>query len=384
MVSVIGREAVIPAMRRSHYQLLRYGSPRGLGTGGRLALALAFSIALHFAIASRLRTPVSPAPLQPLEATLVAAKEEPPPPAKVEPSTAPAPKPVAPPRRVQRPVPPPAPIVREAEPTSSAGPDPTMPVAPGPAIASTEASESLPPATVAPNAQAAAVTVTPLRAERPMAPQGTIQFELYYGANRFLVGRSELSWEIANGRYRLATSGKTIGLAALFYPFGMSSGSEGQISAAGFEPDFFHLDRTSRKGEKQFRVEFDRGAGVARFSDAEGVREVPLRPSSLDLLSLICQLSVARLEPGTMQLNLTNGRKLDTYEVEVGTQEVVETPMGDLRALYVKQLRKPGEEGIEVWLAVDFAYLPVRLRFTDRKGSIAGEQLVTSVQLVRG
>ena len=93
---------------------------------------------------------------------------------------------------------------------------------------------------------------------------------------------------------------------------------------------------------------------------------------------------VARLEPGPMQLNLTNGRKLDTYEVEVGAQEVVETPMGDLRTLYVKQLRKPGDEGIEVWLAVDFAYLPVRLRFTDRAGSIAAEQIVSAIQLVRG
>jgi hypothetical protein len=217
-----------------------------------------------------------------------------------------------------------------------------------------------------------------------MPPQGTIHFDLFYGAHRFLVGRSQLSWEIADGRYRLASSGKTVGLAALLYPLGMSSDSAGRITAAGFEPEFFRLDRTSRKGEKQFRVAFDRDAGVARFSDAEGVREVPLRPSSLDILSLICQLSVARLEPGPMQLNLTNGRKLDTYEVEVGAQEVVETPMGDLRTLYVKQLRKPGDEGIEVWLAVDFAYLPVRLRFTDRAGSIAAEQIVSAIQLVRG
>jgi hypothetical protein len=164
----------------------------------------------------------------------------------------------------------------------------------------------------------------------------------------------------------------------------MSSSSEGRTSAAGFEPDFFQVDRTSRKGEKQLRVAFDREAGLARFTGTEGTREEPLRPASLDLLSLVCQLSVVRLEPGPMQLNLTNGRKLDTYDIEVGPQEVVETPMGDLRTLYVRQLRKPGDEGIEVWLAVDFAYLPVRMRFTDRKGSIAGEQLVTAIQLVRG
>jgi hypothetical protein len=217
-----------------------------------------------------------------------------------------------------------------------------------------------------------------------MPPRGTIHFDLFYGANRFLVGRSELTWDIADGRYRLATSGSTVGVAALFYPLGMSSVSEGRISSAGFEPDFFHIDRSSRKGEKRFRVEFDRDAGIARFSGPDGVREAPLLPFSLDLLTLVCQLSVARLEPGPLQLNLTNGRKLDTYDVEVGRQELVETPMGDLRALHVKQLRKTGDVGIGVWLAVDFAYLPVRLRFTDRTGSIAGEQLVTTIHMVRG
>lgn len=351
-----------------------------LGSGRRLAIALALSIALHFAIASRIRAPGAPASLQPIEATLVAAKEEPPPPPppRAVRRTPPVKAPPPPPRTL-KPAPTPAPIVRRADATDGDPPSPVLDEGTADTGASAEAR-----AVAAPEAPAQWPAVTPLRAERPLAPRGSIQFELYYGANRFLVGRSELSWEIADGRYRLATSGSTIGLAALFYPFGMSSASAGRVTAAGFEPDFFRIDRTSRKGEKQFRVEFDRSAGVARFTGEEGAREMPLRPSSLDILSLICQLSVARLEPGPMQLNLTNGRKLDTYEVEVGEQEVVETPMGDLRALPVKQLRKPGDEGIEVWLAVDFAHLPVRLRFTDRKGRIAGEQLVTSIQLVRG
>jgi Protein of unknown function (DUF3108) len=370
-------------MNRTFPPLASSGSAGIPGTGGRLALALAISIALHVAIGTHIRAPASPAPpLQPLEATLVAAQKEPPPPLRSKRKVVASSKPRSQPRRTTQPTPAPASIAREAE------PGPPVPMEEGPAIegVSTAATKSAPslPVVSAPSLAESPQAVTPLRVERPLSPQGTIQFDLYYGANRFLVGRSELSWDIADGRYRLATNGKTVGLAALFYPFGMSSGSEGRITAAGFEPELFRLDRTSRKGEKQFRVAFDREAGVARFSDAEGVREVPLRPSSLDILSLICQLSVARLEPGPMQLNLTNGRKLDTYEIEVGQQEVVETPMGDLRALYVKQLRKQGDEGIEVWLAVDFAYLPVRLRFTDRKGSIAGEQLVTAIQLVRG
>jgi len=324
-----------------------------------------------------------------MRATLIAAKEEPfpaePSSPISEPKVAPARKPPPQPPKTLRPAAKPPPIIRKAETAQAALPQSPL----------TEDSAATTPGADAPSGTdlpapieepvaASDFQATPLRVARPMPSQGMIRYHLFYGANRFMVGRSELAWDIEDGRYRLSTKGETVGLAALFYPFGMSSESAGRISATGFEPDFFRIDRTSRRGEKQLRVTFDRPAGVLRLSGPEGASEVPLRPSSLDLLSLICQLSVIRLEPGPMQFNLTNGRKLDTYAVEVGAHEVVDTPMGDLRTLYVKQVRKPGDEGIEVWLAVDFGYLPVRLRFTDRKGSIAGEQLVTAIQLVRG
>jgi len=359
-------------------------------THRRLAVALAVSVALHFAIASRVRMPAPAQPPRPLEATLVAVQEErPAPPPPVERRLAATPKRPPPARKTTQPArpiaaPPMAPVAVATPDLPPPAQDPVIADA-GAAVTADTGSAPAAPITSPPIELAAdEPPVTPLRAERPLSPQGSIQFDIYYGSHRFLAGRSELSWEITDGRYRLASNGKTIGLAALFYPFGMSSTSEGRITEAGFEPDSFRLDRTGKRGEKQYRVEFDRTTGVARFTDPDGVREVPLRPSSLDILSLICQLSVVRLEPGPLRLNLTNGRKLDTYEVEVGPQEIVETPMGDLRAIYVKQLRKPGDEGIEVWLAVDFAYLPIRLRFTDRKGSIAAEQLVTGLQLVRG
>ncbi|MET0218660.1 MAG: DUF3108 domain-containing protein [Burkholderiales bacterium] len=365
-------------------------------TARRLAAALAISVALHLCIGSWIRAPKPRAPPEPIHATLIVAKEsaqtasELP---KAEPDPVRAAMPA--PRQRKAPKPPPSPLVstpmlREAQPESQPDADPTTSAGLEDAPASTASKEVVPgpqvPAAAEPVPIAAQLppAAAPLRAERSILPQGTIRYDLFYGSNRFLVGRSELTWDIADGRYRLATSGKTIGLAALFYPFGMSSGSEGRVTESGFQPDLFFVDRTSRKGEKQFRVSFDWEAGIARFSGAEGDREAPLRPASLDLLSLICQLSVLKLEPGPMQLNLTNGRKLDTYEVQVGRQEVVETPLGELRAVYVKQLRKPGDEGIEVWLGVDFGYLPVRLRFTDRKGGIAGEQLVTDIRLVRG
>ena len=381
-------------MHRRHRLPISSGFPTRLLSTRRLVVALGISLLLHLAIASRLRAPQVPVAPQPMQATLIAATEEPTAPPSRVPQAKPRPEPAAKPeprlRRTPRPVSPREPILREARPEPAAealaAADVPVEETAGPETGSGENAQlpSAPVNETAPTTEAPAPPVTPLRAERPMPARGTIRYDLFYGANRFLVGRSELTWTLAEGRYRLSTTGKTIGVAALFYPLGVSSGSEGRTTAAGFQPELFQVDRTNRKGEKQFRVAFDWDAGVARFSGTEGSREVPLRPASLDLLSLICQLSVLKLEPGPIQLNLTNGRKLDTYEIEVGPQEVVETPMGNLRAVYVKQLRKPGDEGIEVWLALDFAYLPVRLRFTDRKGSIAGEQLVTDIQLVRG
>jgi len=263
----------------------------------RLAVALAISCALHLAIVSRLRAPQTPAVAQPMQATLVAAAEEPasPPPLlpKAKPRTEPTAKPVPRPRRMPRSVPPQEPILREAQPdltpetvATADAPLPETGAGKDTQAAATPVTETVP------TAEASAPPVTPLRAERPMPPQGTIRYDLFYGGNRFLVGQSELTWTVVDGRYRLATSGKTIGVAALFYPFGVNSGSEGRVTTAGFQPDLFQVDRTNRKGEKQFRVVFDWDTGVARFSGTEGTRDVPLRPASLDLLSLICQLSV--------------------------------------------------------------------------------------------
>ena len=51
-------------------------------------------------------------------------------------------------------------------------------------------------------------------------------------------------------------------------------------------------------------------------------------------------------------------------------------------ALPVRQLRKPGQESIELWLAPERRYLPVRIRFLDRNGEISGEQLAADIAFV--
>ena len=82
-----------------------------------------------------------------------------------------------------------------------------------------------------------------------------------------------------------------------------------------------------------------------------------------------------------MTLPVTNGSRFETYDLDVLEEERIETPMGLLRALPVKQVPRPGAESIAVWLAVDYRHLPVKLRFFDRDGRQMAEQVVDQIQI---
>ena len=79
--------------------------------------------------------------------------------------------------------------------------------------------------------------------------------------------------------------------------------------------------------------------------------------------------------------SITNGWKFERYELEVGIEETLQTPFGDLRAVPVRQVRRANEESIELWLAPAYRWLPVRIRFFDREGQPSGEQLVSDIRV---
>ncbi|MFA5124067.1 DUF3108 domain-containing protein, partial [Zavarzinia sp.] len=57
-----------------------------------------------------------------------------------------------------------------------------------------------------------------------------------------------------------------------------------------------------------------------------------------------------------------------TYRVEVLGEEVLLLPTGERRA---SRLRiRSGNDTIELWIAPDMRALPLKIRFTDRKGEI--------------
>jgi len=211
--------------------------------------------------------------------------------------------------------------------------------------------------------------------------RGQITYTLLYGEGRGPVGRAVQSWEVEGNTYRLASDAETTGIVELFRPQRLRYLSQGNITAQGLRPESFLFSRTRRGQTEAARARFDWSAGSLVYGEAREQKSAVLPAGAQDLISFIYQFALVPPEPGRLRLPITNGSRFETYEIEVLEEERMETPLGILRVLPVKQLPRPGSESVEIWLAAEYRYLPVKVRFFDRDGQLSGEQVVSGIRV---
>jgi hypothetical protein len=383
-----------------------------------LSLCLAASVALHFALVAELPGFSIQLDSQemPLSAQLV---ELDPPSPPALPTPKPAVKQAVVPKRRPAPVAPPPSAVASPAPQPTVAPTPQTIVADAPesivepaaepnsaaaaeeaepaaalgeeaesAAAAREKAESIAAAgktaaaAAAPEpSQSAAATEGPAAtpdAEPPQPQTGTIRYEVYYGSDRFSIGRSVQTWLIDKTSYRLTSFSETTGLLGLFRPYQYAYVAEGRVEPEGLKPQAFTV-RRGRDGERQATAHFNWASGELTFGTLGSPHTAPLNASSYDLLTLFYQLPRMGLTPGRLQVSVTTGTKFNTYLLEVGPEEMLQLPVGTLRTIPVRQVRRPGEESIAVWLAPEKRYLPVRIVFLDEQGEMSAEQIATRI-----
>ena len=214
---------------------------------------------------------------------------------------------------------------------------------------------------------------------RRLPRKGQIVYELYLGNDKFSVGRTQQSWEINGDGYRLVSVSETTGLAAIFSRQRLAYESNGRLTASGLKPERFTNERVRGSRTEKAAADFNWSAAMAAIG--EPPRSVALPADTQDLVSFMYQLGLAPLTPGRMAIPVTNGWKLERYELEIGIEEQLQTPFGLLRAVPVKQVRRPDQESIELWLAPAYRWLPVRIRFFNREGEPSGEQVVSEIRV---
>lgn len=273
----------------------------------------------------------------PLQAEL----RRPPPPAQ------PAPPP---PAAKKPPVPTPAP---------ASAPPPVVPPSSAPENALTPG-ELLPPeVTSSPEPPTPAVTP-------PMAPvlagSGRLAFVVVKDSLGMQIGRAEHRWEFpGDGTYRLRAMIETSGLAALFKPLRQEHESRGRLGPGGLQPESFRVLRNGvSRGED---ADFDWATRQVRLQRDGSLQA--LTTGSQDLLSLNYQLAYLAAPENGSSIGVVTGRKYQPYSLDAFGEETIETPAGKFRTLH---LRAAGDTITEIWIALDRWRLPVKIRFTDKKG----------------
>jgi hypothetical protein len=319
----------------------------------RVALAIALSLLIHAALLFGPRL----IELEPAETQL------PPLIAKLEPLPRPAPKPA--PRPRPRP---------STSPLSTAAEQPA-------AESAAQNIEEAPPAEEAP-----AVEETPMAEEAPAVEQhapplprhAQLTFTVYKGTD-FAVGEARHRLEIGDDNgYTLQVDMNTTGIASLFKTFELSQRSSGTVSALGLRPDVFSENRVTAKGNQAVTAQFDWENSKLTFSNGN---HATLPEQAQDILSFLYQFSQLPLHQSTLPLHVSNGKKLESYQLAIGEEEQLQTRFGRIRALPLRKIHAPGEEGLDIWLGLEYRLLPVKIRQIDRNGGIAAEMVISDIRV---
>jgi len=279
---------------------------------------------------------------------------------------------------VAKPLPPAAPAKPRAQP-APASPAPQMP---GEGLAAPQSAPLTPPSTVAAAPQPVVAEEAP-EAVIPLPHRGRIRFGVYKGGSgerSLLVGRAVHEWQHDGKRYRLSASTETVGIAAMFRNVKILQSSEGGFLKGELKPAMFRQDR----GEGDVvESTFD---WSGRSVSLQGGQSAAIGEGAEDVLSMFYQLMQAAQRGEGFVMAVANGRKVERYAFEWLGEESLDIKAGSFRAWHVR-IRSAvggandgrGSDVTEVWLGKEVAGLPVRIRYTDRKGEV-GDQIAEAIE----
>ena len=214
-------------------------------------------------------------------------------------------------------------------------------------------------------------SITPDRdqppAPPPMPQRVTSRFTVFKGVNGMSVGRAEQVWKLDGERYTISSMAEASGLFSLFVSGKFLQESRGEMTTTGLRPSSYKVERGKGGADRTETALFDWDSMTLVLTSGSDKQTLKLPDGTQDLLSFMYQLAFTPPQSSAVKLQVTNGRKLDTYTYWV-VEEALETPMGVLNTLHLGKHREEGEKDTEVWLAADYHYLPVKISQVDKDG----------------
>ena len=279
--------------------------------------------------------------------------------------------PVAQPKRMRQPQPainPSAPAKKPDNAIAAANPASLSAIEAASAVVAVSSVEALPVSAVAEEPQAA----------HPLPKHAQLSFYVYKGLDHFQIGTINHRLEISSNEYTLKAVTQTTGLAKLFKNYQLTQISRGKTGNQGLQPETFEEEKINDSDKQNIKATFDWPAQKLRFSNGG---ETALPAGAQDILGIFYQLSQLPLNRGVIPLAVSNGKKLEKYELGIGLEEEIITPMGKLRALHVSKLHAKGESGLDIWLGLDYRLFPVKYLLIEPSGEVAGEIVISDIRV---
>ncbi len=153
--------------------------------------------------------------------------------------------------------------------------------------------------------------------------------------------------------------------------FSARQSSRGRVDAAGIVP----AEYSERNGNKPLMTtRLDWKDERVTFSATDKV--VPTELQMQDRLSLMLQLGWLLRKRATIgDLPVAGVRGSSIYHLVARGAESVDTPAGRFQTLKFERPMDASDDRLEIWLAPSLCNLPVRVRFTDRKGAVIANEL---------
>jgi hypothetical protein len=214
----------------------------------------------------------------------------------------------------------------------------------------------------------------PEEALPPPYQRVSTEFSVFVNGESRPAGSAKIDYaQEAPGKYVLHWVVEGRGLLKLLYPT-LDQESHGDIDAHGLKPNFYRY-AFGNKADKIYEATFDWETNFITLKTSKGEQRNDLPRNTQDILSFMYQfMFVPPLQE--MHVSLTNGRRLNTYQYEFEGEDSMVIADQTIQTVHIAHTRGGTEEKIELWLATDYRYVPVKIKKLEKNGMVI-EQVAT-------
>jgi Protein of unknown function (DUF3108) len=201
------------------------------------------------------------------------------------------------------------------------------------------------------------------------------EFEVRTAADGGAEGKVKITYRLNDKQQYQLTLLEANGDATLASPSLLQT-SEGLLTQAGLQPVSYQY-QLSADADKNSAASFDWQAKQVLLHTSNFNKTADLPDGAQDLLSFMYQFMYVPPAQNT-QINITNGQEISSYDYKLEGEEITIIGLGAIKTVHLVHSGADSDAKTELWLAIDFQYIPVKIRKIATNGDLV-ELLASSI-----